>query len=1045
MRRPLIHTPRTFASAFAFFTVATTLWGQAPAVAEVIHLDIKGLPAASIRALAKDREGFLWIGTENGLCRYDGINVDVYRNIPSDSTSLPGNYIHDLVLANDGRLWVSSFGGIAVFDPHMGEAARGPRFQRKALFAREQRFPAFEAVDLAMDNKGGLWAACVSNGLARYDQATDMFREVRQLSDAMPAEQTTANVLGATCDADGMIWAVGWLCLYRIDPTTGGTTRFTFSSSGHTLREGALLYNVVSDPVDPGILWLRSWGLGLVRFDKRTGTFQNYTISHGGPVNLTNIVWSVLPQRDGRILVGIDKELHWFDTRTRTFSGTFNTFEWKTPGFDALGYALLQDESDRIWVGTTNGIFILPGRSSDFRQWPTRALILCVAVDHPGYWGARQYARRALLKIGPSGELLDSLLLPELDEERTEPISILQTRDGRVLIGTTRGLRNYDPGTRRLSSERFESVTGLPDHPPGILSMAEAEDGSVWIAFNGSGLLRYPPQGASPEWVEPQADPQDPGTRHAWNSVMIIGGNKLAVTFEDGGLGVIDPRTKRLVEFTASDPEALSLGRLAAITSGADGQMYAVTTNDGLVHLRYDGTSIQHAATYEDMQDRENGYNDAAMDATGNIWIASNTGLVLFSPADSSFQHIGPLDGLGMSSVASVIADKDGYTLAWNKLTARFKRSTFPDANGLQGLYIRSVLVHGDTGGGKESGTGQESFTLSHDRNSITISYAPIALLHADAVRYEVMLEGHDANWVDNGYQRSVSYVGLPPGSYVFKVVAGRGTATAKSASIAFTIVPAFWQTWWFKLLVILIAGFLVFLISRYILSLRYRQRIAALEHEREVGAVRTRIARDIHDDIGSGLTRITMLSRAMSGTTENNGEKEHLADSIATASTELIGQLSEIVFTVDPKNDHAERFVAYVRDLLGRQFEELQVELRTDLSIEPGMEHRDIPPEVKRNTVMILKETVSNALKHADARTITVELHIGAGELRMIVADDGHGFDQTANGSRGNGLGNLRNRSEAIGGTLEAHSDATGTRYALHVPLPSPTFMRGE
>ncbi|MEO8067140.1 MAG: two-component regulator propeller domain-containing protein [Flavobacteriales bacterium] len=156
------------------------------------------MTAATIRAMAEDREGFLWIGTENGLCRCDGINVDVYRNIPSDSTSLPGNFIHDLVLDNDGRLWVSCFGGIAKFDPHMGEAARGPRFQRKALFAREQRFPAFEVVDLAMDNKGGLWAACVSNGLANYDQATEMFREVRQLRDAMPPEQTTANVLGAT-------------------------------------------------------------------------------------------------------------------------------------------------------------------------------------------------------------------------------------------------------------------------------------------------------------------------------------------------------------------------------------------------------------------------------------------------------------------------------------------------------------------------------------------------------------------------------------------------------------------------------------------------------------------------------------------------------------------------------------------------------------------------------------------------------------------------------------------------------------------------------
>ena len=240
-----------------------TLRGQSIPPDQVIHLDIKGLPLATIRAMAKDREGFLWIGTENGLCRYDGINVDVYRTIPGDSTSLPGNFVQDLLLDGEGRIWISCFGGIAVFDPHLSGGSSGPGFKRKSLFVRGQHFSNYEAVDLLVDNEGGLWATCAVNGLARYSEATDQFHEAEQLREAVPPEQTTANALGITCDAGGAIWAVNWLSLYRFDPGSGTVLRYTFSSSGHTLRECALLFRVTQDPFDQDIPWIGSWGLGL--------------------------------------------------------------------------------------------------------------------------------------------------------------------------------------------------------------------------------------------------------------------------------------------------------------------------------------------------------------------------------------------------------------------------------------------------------------------------------------------------------------------------------------------------------------------------------------------------------------------------------------------------------------------------------------------------------------------------------------------------------------------------------------------------------------
>ena len=134
---------------------------------------------------------------------------------------------------------------------------------------------------------------------------------------------------------------------------------------------------------------------------------------------------------------------------------------------------------------------------------------------------------------------------------------------------------------------------------------------------------------------------------------------------------------------------------------------------------------------------------------------------------------------------------------------------------------------------------------------------------------------------------------------------------------------------------------------------------------------------------------------------------------------------------------------VAYVRNMLGKQFEELSIGLRTDLTVEAGQERRDLSPDVKRNVLLMLKELVNNALKHAQAKTIGVRLHIGASALSITVNDDGHGFDLSHTRPGGNGLGNLRKRAESIGAVLTMDSSTNGTTSTLTVPLPAPTIMR--
>ncbi|MBK9195778.1 MAG: hypothetical protein IPO17_12550 [Flavobacteriales bacterium] len=678
---------------FAGLLVGVPIVAQQVPAPELIHLDIKGLPAWPITALVKDRDGFLWIGTKNGLCRYDGI-MDLYRATPEDSSSIQGNYIEDLLLDGEGRLWVACFGGVSVCDPGEHANARKPRFQRKVLFAKDERRSAYEAKELFLDKEGGIWLAAVGNGLAAYDPSSGAFREVKAVNAALQPEDKTAFTTGVLRDASGIAWTVDHLSVYRYDPRGGEVKRYMFDRPGFEEWRGVTLGHIKQDALDPEVLWLETWGAGLIRFHKHTGVFEQFTITEGGPVNLTNIVWESLPQADGRLLVGIDQELRWFDPNTRTFSSTFGTFQWKTGRFDASALELLQDEDGRTWVGTVEGLFMLPAVSTNLALWTGHVQLQCIATDHEGYWGVRQYDQRTLFKLGPSGEVLDSLPIPKADAERLEPLCILQARDHLVHVGTTDGLITYDPGTRTFRSERLTELPGMNGRSPSIHSMAETDDRAVWLANTGRGLARYRRLMGSSIWNRSLTT--DSTSPRLMNSVVNIGGGLLAVTLQSQGVGVLDTRTMRLSMITTSHPGGGALGNVVSLVPIPNGRLYAVTLNDGIIELGHDQRSLQIKTTYVNEQDPANSFTEAAADTLGNIWIATNTGLVRFDLRSHTFEHIGPLDGLGMSGLASIIAGNSSQMLAWNTQCIRFNASTFARRAIVNGLYIRSVNVHAE-------------------------------------------------------------------------------------------------------------------------------------------------------------------------------------------------------------------------------------------------------------------------------------------------------------------------------------------------------------
>ncbi len=992
----------------------------------VAKVPVPELPPGTVNSLLTTPDGMLWIGTDYGLCRFDGINLDQFRHVPGDSTSLPGNSVRCLLSDTAGGLWVGGI-GLSFRDPATGHFERIPLINEAGTPVR------YECLELQRDASGTLWAACLDQGVMRYDPARRCLMPIAPRQADAQGRLPLTNTLLVTAEG---LWSTNRTQLFFQDLTTGNTETFDFRPGGNAPPRKTLFTRLEHLPADPDGLWVGGWGLGLVRFDKRTRTFEGPYLWSDGEPTLNNLVYGILPWGDQGFLIAGNNGLKHFDHRTRSYGATIPWLDVPGPMPASGVHSISRSADGAVWAGGHERIGILvPGSAFQKLFDATSAITLFKDPVGDGYWMSCYYHDRRLVHTDSLGRTDGTWQLPGAEREKYEPFHLLATRQGDVFIGSTRGLLRKKRGAsavERLQRPGFSVGTNGQGY---CSSLFEQGDGSVLIGTVDQGIWHWDPATDSITAFLPVPKVND-RLLH-WGVITTqLDDDHLLLSFDRVGIGVADLRTRTIRTLTADDPRVPTLGDLTTVVPmGHD--IHVVTRTSGVLQFRWNGPDADTLFTLvkqHGVPGQREVFTDAVADADGNIWVASSSGMLHFRPSDGRFVRWGLLEGFPLAAVSRLYRDGPSHLIAQSEQVVRFDPRKANLSPAAPRLYLRSLVVNG-----REQplvhGGDDRRIRLAHDQNTLTIGYAAVDLLHAEQLHYEVMLEGRDVQWVDNGVARSVTYVDLPPGEYRLAVRVKEHDTPPLQYTI--TIVPAFWQTWWFRLLVVLASVAVVFLVTRYIVVLRYRRRIAELQREQEVQRTRMRIARDIHDGIGGGLTRIALLSRRI----PDQGP-DSVAGRIADASTELVRELGEIVWTVDPGNDARSAFLAFVRNTLGRQFDELGVHLVQDLHVPEAEAPLTMPPDVKRNTILILKEAVNNALKHAAATEIQVHLHLAGDQLDLSVRDNGSGFDPVARSAAGNGLSNLRKRAEAAGGTLRIDSVAgQGTTVHFHCRL-GPTFM---
>jgi two-component sensor histidine kinase/streptogramin lyase len=547
---------------------------------------------------------------------------------------------------------------------------------------------------------------------------------------------------------------------------------------------------------------------------------------------------------------------------------------------------------------------------------------------------------------------------------------------GDVWISIAGNVRNAVARWDRASESfhTYSDADGLPSFTTAT-SYCEDAAGNLWLGLYDGGLARYR-DGRFQLFTKTDGMPA--GTVRA---LYLDHARRLwGATGQGGVFRLDDPQAERPRFVTYTTADGLASDSASCITEDKLGRMYFGTAR-GLDRFDLETKRIRRYTKVEGLAN--NAVTVAFRDRQGTLWFGTDLGLSRLIPEADPPQQPPPI----------LIS---GLRVAGNS-------------------YAISALGETEVSG----------LTLNPTQNQLSIDFVGLGFAAGEALRYQYRLSGANEDWSAPTDQRTINYAGLSPGKYQFLVRAltADGSISPTPATITFTILSPIWQRWWFITLAVLLLGVIATAIIR--------NRVTRLI---ELERVRTRIASDLHDDIGSGLSRIAILSEvARQQMTTDTTVGEPLSV-IATASRDLVDSMSDIVWAINPKKDHLRDLIQRMRRFASDIFTARQIEFTFTA---PGEEQAlKIGADLRRQVFLVFKEAVNNIARHSKCTEAQIELGIESRWLTMKVADNGPGFEPSGI-NEGQGLVSMRARAEGLGGELQINSNhGSGTTVLLRVPL---------
>jgi len=944
----------------------------------------EGLPQSSISDIAQTPDGYLWIGTVDGLVRFDGVHFKVYRSFEEANPFIAD--VRCLSVNADGSLW-------AGFERAAVVRERNDEFK---LMAPPGDYTTNHIFALAENEPGSIWAGYAQGQLGHWH--SDHW-ETMDLNPTNKAARFRDNISCCT-DSEHRIWfASEWLVGYL----DGG--------SPVLLRQNLQEFSHLT-PRRKGGVWLA--GGGLLRIANTNGIGDVVANLSELGLGASGDIQTLMEDRKGAV---------WIGTKG---NGLFRFFEGqaeRVPTSHNYIRALCEDREGNLWVGTGGGgldrlrlrnlrlydrsnllpkdlilslcettdgsLWLAPREatpvqlarnrqeivaSSKSQQFPS-GVTLC--ADHAGGVWLGSFDRGVFHLVGNRVEAIGL--------EKKQIDTILEDSHGTLWVGT---LNDGLFSVRNGQISHYPTTNGLQQ----ISALAEDSSGSVWVGTFAGGLYHQTDHGFISPAVMPGASVLTilaDGTNRLWigtrgGGLLYFNSGKIQQVTHQQGLADDDIR-----QILMDDEGDLWIGSAHGLFQVSRRELAAVINGQSPrlecdVYGRNEGLgSIEFSEGFR---------NTACRTADGKLWFATSRGAVEVDPKRHFFSPLPPQ------------------------------------------VHIEEFLVDGQPVPLEQ----QRPVIVPAGTRSVELRYTGLSFTSPENIRFRHRLENVESEWLEAGPERTAKYLRLPPGKYRFEVTArgGGGVWQAEGAKVNFVVLPTLWQNIYFRVLLTVLFLALATLVTRTFMLRRMRARMLALEQAQALSNERRRIARDMHDELGASLTRIDLMGDQALQDPRLDSHALQQVGRITQAVREVVQTLDQVVWTVNPVNDRLDRVVNYLSRFVEEFLAPTKIQFRLELP-------ESVPPikmssQVRHELLLAVKEALNNAVKHSGAGEIALNIIFENNVLNIILTDNGRGFDPAQKASTGDGLDNLDQRLRLIGGRCQVES-TVGRGSMVRITLPMP------
>ncbi|MFC5410163.1 two-component regulator propeller domain-containing protein [Larkinella bovis] len=1002
------------------------------------HIGVdNGLTQGSVYHMLNDSRGFLWLGTQDGLNRYDGARFRHYRANASDSTALVGINVSGIVEDRNGNLWVGTEYGLNYYD------RATDRFTCLYSYSKSKRLLKSKTIPFYANGQEVLYYS-ETEGLVSLTIKTRrklvLDPNIRPTHEYDQLNSTVRTPLG-----DVWLHAPNGLIRYNLYERKA---HYYFSS--HPANEAGPSMGVFSFHCDTaGVVWLGT-AAGLYRFEPQTGRYQHFI--PGNAQALTSI-YTIAEDQNGRLWLGTQRGGIWlFDKSTNRFS--------QVGGFTNSARKLSDYEICKIYID--------------------RQGIIWANTDPDG-----------LVRIVPGSTFFGGMAVSQNEpHEARDPTTLshfvvrgfLETSPTEMWIATERSLDVLDRPQNRII-RRYLTQARHSDLPSRTLIKCLYKDplGRIWVGTNG-GVFTFDKATSTFAKIALPGSPNSKVVENFVRRLLALDDNTMLAATEDG-LFLLDIRQKKFTLLpTLSHQNIFSLGHDRAgrywvgtysggfycyerppigkdpkpqrIVRGLNGYTVLyfyedpvqpivwMATDRGLAELN---TKTGRIRIYDHRQGLANPFVYGILpDHQNRLWVSTNRGIAFFNTLTKRFKNFDLSDGLqGYEFNGNAYFRTQDGELFFGGVNGfnRFYPEQFRTSAYMPAVHIHTLSVN-ETPYASTGYIGEIArIELPYDQNTVALEFAALDYYSNGRNQYQYQLVGYDEEWVQSGNATYVRYANLPPGTYTFRVKAANkdGQWSPKIRRLTVVIQPPFWQRSWFMVLIGLLVGAIGFYWLRRRENRIHRQhqvntRLAVELQEQ----IKKNLARDLHDEIGTQLATLKLYVSRLSDPPDQAVRGNSLSELARQLISDIIGNIRNLLRELSPRTLEQYGYSAAVEELLSR------IDKST---LETHFWADELPARLEAETELMLyritQELLNNTLKHANARQVSIRLVYEEPQLKLYYNDDGQGFDYKA-ARRGLGIGNIESRVALINGEIDWQSaPGDGTRAVVTLTYrPSNRFL---